>query len=624
MDMKKLLAVLISVMLLWGMALPAWAEGPVKDETVYILAEPDGTARRVIVSDWLTNPDGEDRLADESLLTGIENVKGEETFDGSFWQAEGRDIYYQGESTEPLPVEMTITYTLDGQAISPDELAGQNGHVRIRFDYQVNRSVSADINGQTETLSVPYVVLTALLLENDVFANVEATNAYIVNDGDRTIVAGLALPGLQRSLNLDSDTLSLPGYVEMEADATGFALPVTVSVATSQPFALLDADELNDTDDLKDSVAKLTDGMAQLLDGASQLSDGLGDLGTGADQLAEGATALSDGLNTLIANNEALVSGSKQVFESLLATANQQLAAAGAAVPELTMDNYAEILSALIDSTSEEGIIEQAKAKVEEAVRAQEDQIRTAVTQAVQAEVQNQVEAAVQQGVLTQVLATVGLTEETYAAAKEADQLTKEQLEQIEAAVKQQMASDEVKALMAQQLEAQMASEEVQTLIAQSTEEQILALIQQNMKSSDVQKQIEQSVQQYQATCATLTALKEQLDSYNAFHTGLTSYTEGAASAAEGAAQLKDSLPALQEGIGKLQEGVLSLKNGLTTFDTDGIDKLDELVNVDLETLLARMRSLIRGAQDDQQYSGLAENTEGAVRYIWRTDAIEP
>lgn len=151
----------------------------------------------------------------------------------------------------------------------------------------------------------------------------------------------------------------------------------------------------------------------------------------------------------------------------------------------------------------------------------------------------------------------------------------------------------------------------------------MLTLIQQNMASSDVQKQIEQSVQQYQATCATLTALKEQLDSYNAFHTGLISYTEGAASAAEGAAQLKDSLPALQEGIGKLQEGVLSLKNGLTTFDTDGIDKLDELVNVDLETLLARMRSLIRGAQDDQQYSGLAENTEGAVRYIWRTDAIE-
>lgn len=259
--------------------------------------------------------------------------------------------------------------------------------------------------------------------------------------------------------------MSLPSYVEMEADATGFSLPVTVSVATSQPFALLDADELNDTDDLKDSVAKLADGMAQLLDGATQLSDGLGDLGTGADQLAEGATALSDGLNTLIANNEALVSGSKQVFETLLATANQQLAAAGAAVPEVTMDNYAEILSALIDSTSEEGIIEQAKARVEEAVRAQEDQIRTAVTQAVQAEVQNQVEAAVQQAVLTQVLATVGLTEEIYAAAKEADQLTKEQLEQIEAAVKQQMASDEFKALMTQQLEAQMASEEMQALM---------------------------------------------------------------------------------------------------------------------------------------------------------------
>lgn len=622
--MKKLLAVLISLTLLCGMALPAWAEGPVKDETVYILAEPDGTARRVIVSDWLSNPDGEERLADESLLTDIENVKGAEAFDGSFWQAEGRDIYYQGESTQPLPVEMTITYALDGQDISPENLAGQSGHVRIRFDYQVNRSVSAQINGQTETLSVPYMVLTALLLENDVFANVEAANACIVNDGDRTIVAGLALPGLQQSLNLDSDTLSLPGYVEMEADVTNFALPVTVSAATSQVFALLDADQLNDTDDLKDSVTELVDGMAQLLDGATQLSDGLIDLGTGADQLAEGVTALSDGLNTLIANNEALISGSTQVFETLLATANQQLAASGAEVPTLTMDNYAETLSTLIDSMSEDGIVEQAQAKVEEAVRAKEEQVRAAVTQAVQAEVQAQVEAAVQQSVLAQVLAAVGLTEESYAAAKGTDQLPAEQAVQIEAAVRQQLASEEVKALTAQQLEAQLASDEVQALIAQNTEEQLLALIQQNMESSDVQKQIEQSVQQYQAACATLTALKDQLDSYNAFHTGLTAYTEGAASAADGAVQLKDNLPALQDGIGKLQEGALALKDGLTTFDTEGIDKLDDLVNVDLEALLARMRSLIRGAQDDQSYSGIAEATEGAVRYIWRTDAIQP
>ena len=622
--MKKLLAVLISLTLLCGMALPAWAEGPVKDETVYILAEPDGTARRVIVSDWLSNPDGEERLADESLLTGIENIKGQETFDGSFWQAEGRDIYYQGESTEPLPVEMTITYTLDGQDISPENLAGQSGHVRIRFDYQVNRSVSAEINGQTETLSVPYGVLTALLVENDGFTNVEAANACIINDGDRTIVAGLALPGLQQSLNLDSDALSLPGYVEMEADVTNFALPVTVTMATSQVFALLDADKLNDTDDLKDSVAELVDGMAQLLDGATQLSDGLVDLGTGANQLADGVTALSEGLNTLIDNNEALVSGSTQVFETLLATANQQLAAAGAEMPELTMDNYAETLSALIDSTSEEGIVEQAQAKVEQSVRAKEEQIRAAVTQAVQAEVQAQVEAAVQQNVQEQVLAALGLTEESYTAARETNQLPKEQAEQIEATIKQQMASEEVKALTAQQLEAHMASDDVQALIAQNTEEQILMLIQQNMESNDVQKQIEQSVQQYQATCASLTALKEQLDSYNTFHTGLTAYTEGAASAAEGAAQLKDNLPALQEGIDKLQEGALALKDGLTTFDTEGIDKLDELVNVDLEALLSRVRCLIRAAQDDQQYSGMAENTEGAVRYIWRTDAIEP
>lgn len=153
--MKKLMAILISLALLCAAALPALAEGPVKDETVYVLSTPDGAARKIIVSDWLSNPDKAAQLSDATLLTDVENIKGDQTLEGGVWQADGQDVYYQGECSEPLPIDVTITYTLDGEEISPEALAGRDGRVRIRFDYTVTKTATVEIGGQNETISTP-------------------------------------------------------------------------------------------------------------------------------------------------------------------------------------------------------------------------------------------------------------------------------------------------------------------------------------------------------------------------------------------------------------------------------------------------------------------------------------
>lgn len=116
--MKKLMAILLSLTLACAAVLPALAEGK-KDETVYVLANPDGSARRVIVSDYLSNPDGADTIADVSNLEKIQNVKGDEAFADGVWQAKGNEIYYQGDSSEALPVELKISATLDGTEIAP-------------------------------------------------------------------------------------------------------------------------------------------------------------------------------------------------------------------------------------------------------------------------------------------------------------------------------------------------------------------------------------------------------------------------------------------------------------------------------------------------------------------------
>ena len=193
-------------------AAPA-GEKNIKDETVYVLARADGSVEKIIVSDWVQNTRGGDTIHDVTQLTDIENVKGNETYtlDGDntcVWDARGNDIYYQGSIDRELPVSVTVSYALDGAPITPEELAGKSGKVAIRFDYANHQYEMVGIGGKQEKIYVPFAILTGVVLDNDVFANVSVSNGKIVNDGDRTIVAGLALPGLQDSLGLGRDALA--------------------------------------------------------------------------------------------------------------------------------------------------------------------------------------------------------------------------------------------------------------------------------------------------------------------------------------------------------------------------------------------------------------------------------
>lgn len=351
-----------------------------RDETVYVLAGADGTAEKVIVSDWLQNPQGLTQLRDAAALKDVENVKGNETFtasgDARVWEALGGDVYTQGVTDQEVPVAVRVSYTLDGKSIAPDQLAGKSGRVAIRFDYDNRLYEETEIGGKTEKIYVPFAVVTGVMLDNESFSNVSVTNGRLYNDGDRTAVIGLALPGMQDNLDLDPEDVELPGYVEITADAKNFALETTFTVAVSDPFRELETGKLEDTGDLTDSLDELTDAMAQLLDGSGRLYDGLGELleksGTladGVDRLAAGAEALQNGgtelrdgvaqlkagadglqsgLQTLSGSSEQLNTGAKQTFDALLASANGQLAASGAKVPELTAENYGRVLDGVI------------------------------------------------------------------------------------------------------------------------------------------------------------------------------------------------------------------------------------------------------------------------------------
>ena len=607
-----------------------------KDETVYVLAGADGSVQKIIVSDWLKNELGSASLTDKSGLSNIENVKGDESYsingdNMTVWDAQGNDIYYQGDIQKELPVGLTVRYTLNGKAVSPEQLKGQSGKVTIRFDYENRQYETVQINGQNQRIYVPFAMLTGMILDNDTFRNVTVSNGKLVNDGDRTVVVGLAFPGLQENLNLSRDQLSIPSSVEITADVTDFSLGMTVTLACNDLFSQLGDVDLGSLD-AAGSLNKLTDAMDQLLNGSSALYDGLttlldksGELAAGVEELAQGAAAikagadsldegaaelkagladLSEGLNKLSANSAALNGGAEQVFNSLLETATAQIRAKGLTVPDLTIENYAEELNKLIKSLDETTVYENALTQVTAAVEKQRPLITQKVTAAVRQEVEAKVTAAVKTEATTAAQAQVAenvirtatrMTKKDYDAAVAAGQIPQATQDavnaaiqaqlsdpnvqkQINATVETQMASETVKNTIKAQTDAQMQTEKVQATISQNVELQVKKAIAENMASDEVQKQLQAASE----GSKTLIALKASLDDYNAFYLGLLDYTAGVDKAAEGsnelyagAGDLKDGTAELRAGAAKLYAGVLQLKDGTPAL-VSGVTQLKD------------------------------------------------
>lgn len=640
-----------------------------KDETVYVLTGADGSVKKIIVSDWLKNELGSASVADKSDLSDIENVKGDESYtingdNMTVWDAQGNDIYYQGNIQKELPVGLSVRYYLDGKSVSPEELKGKSGKVTIRFDYENRQYETVQINGVNQRIYVPFAMLTGMILDNDTFQNVQITNGKLVNDGDRTMVVGLAFPGLQENLNLSRDDLSIPDSVEITADVTNFSLGMTVTLACNDLFSQLGDVDLTSLDSTS-ALDQLTGAMDQLLSGSSALYEGLstlldksGELVSGVEELAQGAAAiksgadsvddgaaqlkagladLSSGLNTLSANSEALNSGAQQVFNSLLETAATQIRAKGLSVPDLTIENYAEELNALIKSLDETTVYETALKQVTDAVEAQRPVITQKVTEAVRQQVEAKVTAAVRQQVTEKVTAAVqqqvtatvtdtvqqqvaeqviqaaaNMSKADYDAAVAAGMIPQQTQDAVNAAIQAQMGSEAVQSKIAENVSAQMASEAVQSKITenidtqisseavqatitentdaqmqteaiqatiqQQTELQVQKAISENMASDAVQSQLKKASEGAQ----TLIALKASLDDYNTFYLGLLTYTGGVDDAAAGANalcagadQLKDGTAQLRAGAAQLYNGVLQLQDGTPAL-VSGVTQLKD------------------------------------------------
>lgn len=588
--MKKIVALLLAALMVLG-CVPGLAENT-KNERVYVVTAADGTIKSITDSIRLENADGLDEIMDQTILTDIQNVGGKETFtlDGEtlIWQANGKDIAYQGTSDKTPALLPMVTLTLDGADVSFADLKDKTGDAVLTVTYQ-------------QQAAMPILALTVLPLPEEGITDLRLENAAVLSEMGRQVLVGWALPGADEKLNLPASftasfhadhadlnwmiTFSTSDPVDTVCKELDERIDIDLHTELDEVKALLTALQNGDalpetagkTKDIVPKVNEWNDGLTQLNDGAVSLADGASQLSTGASKLKDGAATLADGavtlaagmanaetgavaldegLATLIASNEALNNGAEALFAAVLDTANQQLTAAGLdaagiTLPELTAENYAAALDGALAQLNPDVLKESASAQVEAVVRPQveanADQVRSAV------------EAAAEQKVLEAVLQAAGqeMTAEQYTQAVKAGMVSAEQAAMVSAAVVQQMASDEVKAQIEENVLAQIEQ-----------------LVQQNVESylaSD--ETVAAKLAMAQTAYDSLSALKVQLDQVHTFVTGLQAYTAGTAQAAAGASQLHAGLTQLNAGAVSLSDGASTLSTGASTL-ADGASQL--------------------------------------------------
>ncbi|MGN1028615.1 MAG: hypothetical protein ACI4P7_00825, partial [Bacilli bacterium] len=308
-----------------------------KDETVYSKIDSNGNNYNTIVNDHIINDEQEQLINDISDLLNIKNVNGDEEFsqDGNnlVWHAEESDIYYQGESQKELPIECNVKYELDGNEITASELAGKSGKVKITIEYINKDAHTVNINGKDQTLYTPFVVVCGTIIDNNNNRNIEITNGKTVDDGSKTTVIGISLPGLQESLNISKDKIDIPNTIEITMDSTDFELNNIVTYVTPKVIEESDIELFEKIDEIYEQVDTLQSSSKQIEEGANTLKDGTAEyseksqeFNNAVEQVSKGVSSVNQnyskidaGISSLNNSSATLESGAKSVSEGTVA-----------------------------------------------------------------------------------------------------------------------------------------------------------------------------------------------------------------------------------------------------------------------------------------------------------------
>ena len=582
-----------------GCAMPAFAAGKSsfsKSETVYAVMNGDGSIKSTTVSEHLYSASGLANVTDKTTLTDIQNTESDAEFTQNgeelVWNTNDTDVYYKGNTDKALPIDVKVTYALDGQEAALEDIIGKSGHLTVTVNLKNNETGTVNVNGKDRTIVTPLITAVGVILGGDA-SNVTAEHGMIESAAKSSVAAFVTLPGVKDSLSglLPDEVDSIEDYLQdtvtVEADVEDFTCPqVMVACATSTAaLGTSNVFDLSSINDLTDGINQLNDAMSQLMDGASQLVDGTSQLAggvlallDGANTLNNGAAALDDGLgqltnglDTLSANNAALNAGAQQVADGVLASANKTLKEGGLIDEDMTWSNYEAVIDNIL--TMNDKTLAAGRKKMVRTIWEQEPSFKD-----------SQLDLAL------------------YLSATKTNH-------DLEAALK-----------LMQNYDPSMLCGLVQLLTSEDAK---------NTAKAELKYQVEnsQDMADVRALKTSLSQIQFFVSSVNQYTAGVQTAADGAHSAKDGSAQLAagtktlyDGVNTLNTGAGQLNDGAGRLNDGLNQFNEEGISKLTGALDQDqlhgLKTVLDEMTDRLN---DYTSFAGAPDDAESSVKFVYKT-----
>lgn len=582
-----------------GCAMPAFAAGKSsfsKSETVYAVMNGDGSIKSTTVSEHLYSASGLANVTDKTTLTDIQNTESDAEFTQNgeelVWNTNDTDVYYKGNTDKALPIDVKVTYALDGQEAALEDIIGKSGHLTVTVNLKNNETGTVNVNGKDRTIVTPLITAVGVILGGDA-SNMTAEHGMIESAAKSSVAAFVTLPGVKDSLSglLPDEVDSIEDYLQdtvtVEADVEDFTCP-QVMVACATSTAALGTDnvfDLSSINDLTDGINQLNDAMSQLMNGASQLVDGTSQLAggvlallDGANTLNNGAAALDDGLgqltnglDTLSANNAALNAGAQQVADGVLASANKTLKEGGLIDEDMTWSNYEAVIDNILtmnDKTLAAGRKKMVRTIWEQAPSFKDSQLDLAL----------------------------------YLSATKTNH-------DLEAALK-----------LMQNFDASMLTGALEMVTNADAK---------NTAKAELKYQVEnsQDMADVRALKTSLSQIQFFVSSVNQYTAGVQTAADGAHSAKDGSAQLAagtktlyDGVNTLNTGAGQLNDGAGRLNDGLNQFNEEGISKLTGALDQDqlhgLKTVLDEMTDRLN---DYTSFAGAPDDAESSVKFVYKT-----
>ena len=628
-----------------GYTLPVFAY--TKDETVYSKLDASGSNYKTIVSTHIENTENEELIKDLSDLLNVKNTSGDETFtqDGSTftWNANKNDIYYQGESQKDLPIECKVKYELDGKELSANEIAGKSGKVKITLQYTNKEERTVTVNGKKVKMYVPFVVVAGTIVKNENNQNITISNGKIIDDGTKTTVIGMAMPGLQESLGVSADEVEIPSNIEITMDATDFETNGIFSYVTPKVLEEEDIKAFDKLDEIYAQVNTLQSSMNQIQEGANTLKDGAKtyseksqEFNNAMNQVSEGVSSVNSnysqidtGITTINQGSTSLKNGAEQLNAGI-GELSSQLTSMPDSIEALYVGST-QVLNGLNDTQANgkttPGLVTGVNTIVE-SLQTSNEGLNKALENL----------SATSQGTIDALTAnnkTLKAVQQALSATEEAKTANKTMIENLEKQIK----ANETIIAKYNQYKAGADTQKKELAKKVSSSKESLTTVTKGMTT------LRNAMTQVNAGLGQLnTASKKLPDALNQLSAGSKSLVSGTKTLSAGANKLSKGSTALKSGIqtldtstqqlttanGQLTEGAKTLSDGATTlaegiqtFNEQGIKKICNYINGDLKDVAERTEKLTELSKEYNNFTMLNDGNEGEVKFIMIIDAVK-